>query len=85
MENINKFCKCGVRLSLNIYEVCVVPRYFPIAEVVLFLSANEGSEWDENLYEFTLADASRDQIIYNAYAIQIEGESMRERKSRLDV
>ena len=38
------------------------------------------SEWHENLYNPTLADAICDRIIYNAYTIQIEGESMRRRK-----
>lgn len=38
------------------------------------------SEWHENLYNPTLADAICDRIIYNAYTIQIEGKSMRRRK-----
>lgn len=38
------------------------------------------SEWHENLYDPTLADAICDRIIYDAYTIRIEGESMRKRK-----
>ena len=45
----------------------------------IFCSQYDTSEWHENLYDPTLADAICDRIIYNAYTIQIEGESMRKR------
>ena len=46
----------------------------------IFCSQYDTSEWHENLYGPTLADAICDRIIYNAYTIQIEGESMRKRE-----
>ena len=46
----------------------------------IFCSKYDTSEWHENLYDPTLADAICDRIIYNAYTIQIEGESMCKRK-----
>ena len=46
----------------------------------IFCSQYDTSEWHENLYDPTLADAICDRIIYNTYTIQIEGESMRKRK-----
>ena len=45
----------------------------------IFCSQYGTSEWHENLYDPTLADAICDRIIYNAYTVQIEGESMRKR------
>ena len=45
----------------------------------IFCSKYGTSEWHENLYDPTLADAICDRIIYNAYTVQIEGESMRKR------
>ena len=38
----------------------------------IFCSQYDTSEWHENLYDPTLADAICDRIIYNAYTIQIE-------------
>ncbi len=49
------------------------------AEATIFCSQYDTSEWHENLYDPTLADAICDRIIYNAYTVQIEGESMRKR------
>lgn len=49
------------------------------AASTIFCSQYDTSEWHENLYDPTLADAICDRIIYNAYTIQIEGESMRKR------
>ena len=46
----------------------------------IFCSKYDTSEWYENLYDPTLADAICDQIIYNFYTIQIEGESMRKKR-----
>ena len=46
----------------------------------IFCSQFDTSEWHENLYDPTLADAICDRIIYNAYTIQNEGESMCKRK-----
>ena len=45
----------------------------------IFCSQYDTSEWHKNLYDPTLADAICDRIIYNAYTVQIEGESMRKR------
>lgn len=45
----------------------------------IFCSQYDTSEWHENLHDPTLADAICDRIIYNAYTVQIEGESMRKR------
>ena len=45
----------------------------------IFCSQYDTSEWHENLYDPTLADAICDRIIYNSYTVQIEGESMRKR------
>jgi len=47
------------------------------AASTIFCAQYDTSEWHENLYAPTLTDAIRDRIIYNAYTIQIEGESMR--------
>ena len=41
---------------------------------------HDTSEWHENLYDPTLAGAICDWIIYNAYTIQIDAESMRNHK-----
>ena len=46
----------------------------------IFCSQYDTSEWHENLYTPTLADAICDQIIYNSYTIQIEGEFMQKGK-----
>ena len=46
---------------------------------IIFCSQYDTSKEHENLYDPALADAICDQIIYNAYMIQIEGESMRKR------
>lgn len=46
----------------------------------IFCSQYDTAEWHENLYDSNLADAICDRIIYDAYTIQIEGESMRKRK-----
>ena len=46
---------------------------------IIFCSQYDISKEHENLYDPALADAICDQIIYNAYMIQIEGESMRKR------
>ena len=46
----------------------------------IFCSQYDTSEWQENLYDPTLADAICDWSIYNTYTIQIKGESMRKRK-----
>lgn len=47
-------------------------------------SQYDTSEWHENLYDSNLADAICDRIIYDAYTIQIEGESMRKRKGIIE-
>lgn len=47
------------------------------AASTIFCPQYDTSEWHENLYAPTLTDAIRDRIIYNAYTIPIEGESMR--------
>lgn len=46
----------------------------------IFCFQYDTSEWHENLYYPTLADAICDRITYNIYTIQIEGESMRKCK-----
>lgn len=46
-----------------------------------FCSQIDTGEWHENLYDPTLADAICDRIVYNAYTIQSEEESMRKRKA----
>lgn len=48
-------------------------------------SQYDTSKWHENLYDPTLVDGTCDRIIYNAYTIQIEGESMRKCKGLPDV
>ena len=50
----------------------------------IFCSQYDTTEWHENLYDSNLADAICDRIIYDAYTIQIEGESMRKRKSVIE-
>ena len=50
----------------------------------IFCSQYDTSEWHENLYDSNLADAICDRIIYDAYTIQIEGESMRKRKGIIE-
>lgn len=50
----------------------------------IFGSQYDTNEWHENLYDPTLADAICDQIIYNAYTIQIEIESMHKCKGILE-
>ena len=43
-----------------------------------------GAEWHENLYDSNLADAICDRIIYDAYTIQIEGESKRKHEGIIE-
>ena len=50
----------------------------------IFCSQYDTSEWRENLYDSNLADAICDRIIYDAYTIQIKGESMRKRKGIIE-
>ena len=50
----------------------------------IFCSQYDTAEWHENLYDSNLADAICDRIIYDAYTIQIEGESMRRRKGIIE-
>ena len=50
----------------------------------IFCSQYDTAEWHENLYDSNLADAICDRIIYDAYTIQIEGESMRKRKGIIE-
>ena len=45
----------------------------------IFCSQFDVPGWHENLYDPTLADAICDRIIYDAYTLKIEGESMRKR------
>ena len=45
----------------------------------IFCSQFDVPDWHENLYAPTLADAICDRIIYDAYTLKIEGESMRKR------
>ena len=47
---------------------------------IIFCAQYDTSEWRENLYNPTLADAICNRIIYNTYTIQIEGKTMRKRK-----
>jgi len=39
--------------------------------------------WHELIGDLTLADAILDRLIHNAYKINLKGESMRKKKSRL--
>ena len=45
----------------------------------IFCSQYDTSEWHKICRSANLADAICDRIIYNAYTVQIEGESMRKR------
>ena len=45
----------------------------------IFCSQLDTPGWHENLYDPTVADAICDCIIYDAYRVKIEGESMRKR------
>ena len=49
-----------------------------------FCSQYDTTEWHENLLDSNLADAICDRIIYDAYTIQIEGQSMRKRKGIIE-
>lgn len=46
----------------------------------IFCSQFDVSGWHENLYDPTLADAICVRIVYDSYAIRVEGDSMRKRK-----
>ena len=51
----------------------------------IFCSQYDTSEWHENLYDPTLADAICDRIVHDSYTIIIGGqESMRKRKGLKD-
>ncbi len=46
----------------------------------IFCSKFDIPGWHENLYAPTLSDAICDRIVYDPYAIRIEGDSMRKRR-----
>ena len=50
----------------------------------IFCSQFDTPSWHENLYDPTVADAICDRIIYDAYRVKIEGESMRKRNAIID-
>ena len=50
----------------------------------IFCSQFDTPGWHENLYDPTVADAICDRIIYDAYRVKIEGESMRKRNAIID-
>ena len=73
VESISRFAR-------NTKDLLELMEYRCGQVSTIFCSQYDTSEWHENLYDPTLADAICDRIIYNAYTIQIEGESMRKRK-----
>ena len=42
------------------------------------------SQWHNILADPTLADAILDQLVYNAYKLELRGESMRKLMTKLD-
>ncbi len=40
--------------------------------------------WYDSMQDLTLTDAILDRLIHNAYKLELKGESMRKKKSRLD-
>ena len=47
---------------------------------IIFCTQYDTSEWHENLYGLTLAEAICDRIIYNTYTIEVGSKSMCKKK-----